>query len=251
MSADADDSGPDFDQGDGDFAPGQVVENVPLFPLPGVVLLPGAILPLTVFERRYRQMTRHALSRDYDGRKLIGICRVDGEADPMADQPALYATGCIGVIADHQRLPDGRFNMLVRGLERVRLADERELFEDVYGGEPLMYRRADVEVLGCDRAFEIDLGDARERMRRLCRRPPIVGTPVAGQLEKLFASPLPTVRLADVLAFDLLDDADVKQDLLEDLDDRRRTERIADLLDEAFPEADSIKKLGDRFKVDE
>ncbi len=243
-SQDGDAGGPDFEGGD-------MINGVPLFPLPGVVLLPGAILPLHIFERRYRQMTRHAVESSYDGRGLIGICRVLGDPDPMNEQMNVYDVACVAKIIDHQRLPDGRFNVLVQGAERVRVGEEAELYEEVYAGEPLMYRRADLEVLGCEKAFEIDLGDARDRMRNLCRRPPILGTPVAGQLEKLFASPLPTTRLADVLAFDLLDDADVKQELLEDLNDRHRTERVAMLLDEQFPEPDSIKKLGDRFKVDE
>jgi Lon protease-like protein len=233
------------------FSPGDEIEAVPLFPLPGVVLLPGAILPLHVFERRYRQMTRHAVLPEYDGRNLIGICRIAGEPDPMSDTPDLYDVACVAEIIDHQRLPDGRFNMLVRGKERVRVGDEYELGEEKYGGEPFMYRRADLTVLGSKGAFEIDLGDVRDRMRRLCNRPPILGTPVASQLERLFASPLPTTRLADVLAFDLIDDADVKQELLEDLDDRHRAERVADLLDAQFPEPDSIRKLGDRFKIDE
>ncbi|MEM7809633.1 MAG: LON peptidase substrate-binding domain-containing protein [Planctomycetota bacterium] len=249
MSSDSDSF--DGDAGGHDFEGGERIDAVPLFPLPGVVLLPGAILPLHVFERRYRQMTRHAVEPGYDGRRLIGICRVKGEPDPMSEVTPIYDVACVARIIDHQRLPDGRFNVLVQGTARVQLDDEAELFEEVYPGEPLMYRRADLEVLSCKGAFEIDLGDARERMLSICRRPPILGTPVAGQLEKLFTSPLPTTRLADVLAFDLLDDADVKQELLEDLDDRHRTERIAALLDEQFPEPDSIKKLGDRFKVDE
>ncbi len=245
------DNGDSAHRDDEGYADGERIDAVPLFPLPGVVLFPGAILPLHVFERRYRQMTRHSVEGEYDGRKLIGICRIREGVDPMEDGPALFQHGCVGTVVDHQRLPDGRYNVLVRGVCRIKIEGELDVGEDIYGGEPIMYRRADLQVIGSRRAFEIDLGDVRERMQRLCRRPPILGTPVAGQLEKLFASPLPTARLADVLAFDLLDDIDEKQALLEETDERKRTETLANLLDQQFPEPDSIRKLGDRFKVDE
>ena len=232
---------------------------VPLFPLPGCVLLPGAVLPLHVFERRYRQMTRHALGEEYDGRRLLGICRVRDGADPMDDQPSLHEVACVAAIVDHQSLPDGRFNLLVKGLARVKIRDELPVHPDA-GDDPkggrgcngaTMYRRADLGVVRCSSAFEIDLGEAREKMRDLCRRPPIVGTPVAHHLDKLFASGVPTARLADVLAFDLLEDVDAKQALLEETNVRRRVERLAALLDRQFPEPDSILKLSKRFSVDD
>jgi Lon protease-like protein len=227
------------------------LQHVPLFPLPGVVLLPGAVLPLHVFERRYRQMARHAIDRDYDGRRLVGLCRVKGGFDPMDDTPPLFDVACVAAIVDQQALPDGRYNLLVKGLDRVRVGNEAALGNEAEDGEPIMYRRADLHVIRCEKAFEIDLGEAREKMKALCRRPPILGTPVASQLEKLFASNVPTSRLADVLAFDLLEDVDDKQSLLEETNVRRRVERLATLLDEQFPEPDSIMKLSDRFKVDD
>lgn len=227
------------------------IELVPLFPLPNVVLLPGAVLPLHVFERRYRQMTRHTVDADYDGRRLIGMCRVKGDFDPMDDTPPLYEVGCIAAVVDHQTLPDGRYNVLVKGVDRARLGGEAQHGLDAPDGEPYMYRRADMHVIPCQKAFEIDLGEARQKMKLLCRRPPILGTPVATQLEKLFLSNVPTARLADVLAFDLLEDVEDKQRLLEETDVRRRVEVLAALLDKQFPEADSIVKLSERFQVDD
>ncbi len=227
------------------------VELVPLFPLPNMVLLPGAVLPLHVFERRYRQMTRHMIDADFDGRRLIGVCRVKGCFDPMDDVPPLYDVACIAAVVDHQVLPDGRYNVLVKGLNRARLGSEAQCGLDAPDGEPYMYRRADMHMISCCKAFEIDLGEARQKMKMLCRRPPILGTPVATQLEKLFLSSVPTARLADVLAFDLLEDVEDKQKLLEETDVRRRVETLAALLDKQFPEVDSIVKLSERFQVDD
>jgi Lon protease-like protein len=232
-------------------SPLEPLHDIPLFPLPGCVLLPGAILPLHIFERRYRQMMRHATDPLYDGRKLIGIYRIRQGFDPMDDQPMVHEVGCVGTILDSQALPDGRYNLLLRGNQRVRLLAEDEPGVQELNGEAVAYRRADLEPIRCAKAFEIDLGRAREKMKSLCRRPPIVGTPVASQLEKLFASNVPTARLADVLAFDLLEDADDKQRLLEETNVRIRVESLATMLDNQFPEPDSILKLGDRFQVDD
>jgi Lon protease-like protein len=230
---------------------GDQIDAVPLFPLPGVVLFPGAILPLHVFERRYRQMTRHALDGDYDGRRLLGICRVRDGADPMDDQPTLFEVGCIGGIIDSQQQPDGRFNLLVRGLRRIHVRREHPLNDATRGpgGEATMYRRADLEIADENKAFEIDLRESRDALRDVCRRPPLVGTPIAEHLERMFNSSVPTVRLADVLAFDLLEDVDEKQALLEETDVRERVEMLATLLDRQFPEADSLRKLGKRFQA--
>ena len=236
--------------GAGDDAAGPI-PMAPLFPLPGGVLMPGAILPLNVFERRYRQMTRHALDKAYDGRKLITICRIREDADPMDVAPPLFEVACVGAVVDCQALPDGRYNLLLKGLGRVRLGEEAPVGDEDDAGEPVFYRRADLHPLPQTKAYEIDLTDAREKMRGLCRRPPILGTPVAGQLDKLFASGVPTAQLADVLAFDLLENADDKQRLLEETDVRRRVEALAAMLDRQFPEADSIVKLSERFKDDD
>lgn len=224
-----------------------VLRRVPLFPLPGVVLLPGAILPLHVFEKRYRAMTADALGldSDEDGRGLICMCRIRPGHDPMDDQPALFDIACVGKILHHEKLSDGRCNLLLQGLQRVRIGDECLLGHCHDDARP--YRRADLKVLECNRAYEIDFGEARRRMRSLCRRPPLVGTPVAAQLERLFASDVPTSRLADVLAFDLLEDVDAKQRLLEEPCERQRVELLAHLLEEQFPNPHSPVAFADRF----
>ena len=224
--------------------------KVPLFPLPNVVLLPGAVLPLHVFEKRYRVMTADALGLEgeEDGRGLICMCRIRPGHNPMDDQPAIFPTACVGRIVHHEQLADGRCNLLLLGLARVQVGAECLLGDCHDDAKP--YRRADLQVLPCTRAYEIDLGEAREKMKSLCRRPPIAGTPVAHQLEKLFCGSTPTARLADVLAFDLLEDVDQRQQLLEELDERRRVELLARMLDEQFPDPASTACFDDRFADD-
>jgi Lon protease-like protein len=94
---------------------------IPIFPLSTVVLFPGADCPLHVFEPRYRQMTREA--RAGDG--LIGMVTVRPEhVGDMAGDPPVFPIGCAGRIVRCEELPDGRFNVVLRGLWRFRIADE-------------------------------------------------------------------------------------------------------------------------------
>lgn len=94
---------------------------IPLFPLPTVVLFPGADCPLHIFEPRYRQLTRAAL----DGAKTIGMVTVRPDhAGDMAGDPAVFPIGCMGRIVESEELADGRFNIVLHGTERFRIVEE-------------------------------------------------------------------------------------------------------------------------------
>ena len=93
-----------------------------LFPLPGVVLFPHAVLPLHIFEPRYRQMTEDALAGD----RLVTIVqlRPAGRVDVAGRRRRSRRSAASGRILQHERLPDGRFNFLLLGRKRVRLIRE-------------------------------------------------------------------------------------------------------------------------------
>jgi Lon protease-like protein len=95
--------------------------TVPLFPLPNVVLFPGVFLPLHVFEPRYRAMVADALAGD----RLIGmvLLRPGWEAD-YEGRPPVYDLGCVGVISHVEHLPDGRYNLVLKGVSRFRIVGE-------------------------------------------------------------------------------------------------------------------------------
>jgi hypothetical protein len=95
--------------------------TIPLFPLPNVVLFPNVFLPLHIFEPRYRDMVADALAED----RIIGmvLLRPGWEEDYEA-RPAIYPVGCAGLITHAERLPDGRFNIVLQGLEKFRVIDE-------------------------------------------------------------------------------------------------------------------------------
>src|SRR5690242_21263889 len=103
-----------------DAIPNSFDGSVRLFPLPNVVLFPRVMLPLHIFEPRYRQMTADALSSD----RLIAMVLLRSADGQYEERPALHPVACLGKIVADQRLDDGRFHILLRGLSRARIASE-------------------------------------------------------------------------------------------------------------------------------
>ncbi|HWW82152.1 MAG TPA: LON peptidase substrate-binding domain-containing protein [Vicinamibacterales bacterium] len=94
---------------------------LPLFPLPKVVLFPNVFLPLHIFERRYREMVADAIKAD----RLIGMVLLrPGWDRDYEGSPPVYPIGSSGVITHVETLPDGRYNIVLRGLERFRILEE-------------------------------------------------------------------------------------------------------------------------------
>jgi len=108
---------------------------IPIFPLPDVALFPQVPLPLHIFEPRYRTMVADALAGD----RVIGmtLLRPGWERD-YHGRPPVYDRGCAGRIEEHEALPDGRSNIVLRGLTRFRILEE-------HAGKP--YRLASVAAL--------------------------------------------------------------------------------------------------------
>jgi uncharacterized protein len=101
--------------------PDTLPSDIPLFPLPDVVLFPGTRRPLQVYEPRYREMIADALKGD----RIIGtvLLRPGFEAD-YEGRPPIYGVGCAGAIEDYEQLPDGRYLILLRGLTTFRVVSE-------------------------------------------------------------------------------------------------------------------------------
>lgn len=98
-----------------------VPEVIPIFPLSGTVLLPGEMMPLHIFELRYRDMVRDALA----GQGIIGMVQPRrGFEEDLAGSPPVREVGCAGIIARHFELPDGRFLIWLLGLSAFRIRDE-------------------------------------------------------------------------------------------------------------------------------
>jgi Lon protease-like protein len=123
-----------------------------LFPLPNVVLFPNVFLPLHIFEPRYREMVADAIRGD----RMIGMVLLrPGWEQDYEGRPPVYSVGCSGVITHVERLPDGRYNIVLRGLERFRVTRE---------DHTLSYRRGEFESLA-ERPISSDDRAAVRRLR--------------------------------------------------------------------------------------
>ncbi len=95
--------------------------TIPLFPLPNVVLFPTVSLPLHIFEPRYREMVADALDAD----RIIGMVLLrPGWEGEYEGRPPIYSIGCAGLITHAERQPDGRYNVVLRGLHKFRINEE-------------------------------------------------------------------------------------------------------------------------------
>ena len=95
--------------------------TIPIFPLPNAVLFPNVFMPLHIFEARYRAMVSDALAGD----RIIGMVLLKaGFERDYEGRPPIFPVGCAGVITHSEPLPDGRFNIVLKGLEKFRITAE-------------------------------------------------------------------------------------------------------------------------------
>jgi len=207
-----------------------VSDLLPIFPLPNVVLFPGVFLPLHIFEPRYREMVADALTSD----RLIGMVLLrPGWQHEYEGRPPVYPTGCSGVITHVETLADGRYNIVLRGVERFRILEEE-------GSRS--YRRAIVEPVpdgagsGDDHAavrrqrskLEALLAPTIERSLSATGRLETIGGP--GRDSKIPAT-MADEDLVNALAQYLDLEPLEKQALLEQHSLRRRAESLVELLE--------------------
>ena len=131
--------------------------TIPIFPLPNVVLFPNVFLPLHIFEPRYRAMVGDALRGD----RIIGMVLLQPGCDASEKgRPPVFPIGCAGVITHAEPLNDGRFNIVLRGLEKFRIISE---------DHHRMYRQAHVDTLiePISDAERLAMRDYRRRLEAL------------------------------------------------------------------------------------
>lgn len=101
-------------------SPADLPKRLPVFPLPGALLLPRADLPLNVFEPRYLQMISNSMAGD----RLVGIIQPVDEAADMMARPKLCVVGCAGRITSYAETPDSRLLITLTGVCRFRIESE-------------------------------------------------------------------------------------------------------------------------------
>jgi len=101
--------------------PADLPETIPVFPLPGALLLPRGQMPLNIFEPRYLEMVDDSLR---DGHRLIGMIQPDTAHPGPDEKPNLYRVGCVGRITQLAETGDGRYLIQLTGVARFRIEDE-------------------------------------------------------------------------------------------------------------------------------
>jgi uncharacterized protein len=182
----------------------QALSALPIFPLPNCVLLPGGLLPLHVFEPRYRELTRDCLA----GSQLMAVARLrPGYETSYYGRPPVYERCGVGRIICSEELPDGRFALLLRGVARVEIA--RELPAE------RAYRLVEARMLADQDCDKTEAKDTHRRLIQLCDRLAEVIEKGGPQLKDLVRSVDDPGACADAIAAALVMDADARQELLE------------------------------------
>lgn len=198
-----------------------------LFPLPGVVLFPNVVLPLHIFEPRYRLLVGDALASD----RLITLVQARSPAE-FQDSPerGLEPVACLGRIVGHEALSDGRCNMLLLGLRRCSIL--REL------PRTRLYREAQIELIE-----DVEIGDSEESVRLglidQFRQHAVHENLVDPDLDSILEADIPIGVLADILGHTLRLPPPIKQALLDEPTVQRRVDRLMRIMSGATPDARS------------
>lgn len=192
---------------------------VPLFPLANCVLLPHATIPLHIFEPRYRKMTSDVL----DSRGLIAMALFEGEGwrQDYEGSPPLRQSVCLGYIVDHQKLEDGRYNILLQGVCRAKIKEEVHSH---------VYRKAVLQPTEFPQPKEADLSEHRGRIEAL------LNDPLLGELEsvtnarKWIENDIPTNALVDLSLMVFCDSIEERYSILVENDGAARAGYLESIL---------------------
>ncbi|RKG66016.1 LON peptidase substrate-binding domain-containing protein [Corallococcus terminator] len=200
-----------------------------VFPLPSAVLFPHTVIPLHIFEPRYRDMVRDALATD----RVLALGQLEaGWEGSYEGRPTLQPMLCAGVIVWDEQVEDGRYNILLQGVSRVRLVEELPADK--------LYRQVRAQALP-DLPYS---GPEEEQLRQAVFE-------LAGRVPPSFAENLLPVAaragggmLADVVASAVVPDPERRQELLGEQDVRRRLERVLEDLSDLLGQLQPVRPSG-------
>lgn len=181
--------------------------RIGLFPLPNVVLFPAQHLSLHVFEPRYRRLVADAIENDLT--LAVPRLRPGHDAEYYGAPPVFEICG-VGKIIEHRRLPDGRYNVVVKGLGRVRLVEELR-------SQPYRMARAE-PIHDVQSSTPIVLEAMRGELAKLVHRimPHLAGP--ARELEARLRAAEDAGGASDIVAGTIVENPDERQALLEERD---------------------------------
>jgi uncharacterized protein len=205
----------------------RALPGLPIFPLPGAVLLPHALVPLHVFEPRYRKLTIDCK----DGLRVMGLAHIPNEAAAGEKPPRVLPVVGVGVLARVDALPDGRFNIVLRGVARARI------LEELRSGEPYRLVRAE-PLLPHVSPRDAALADGLRRLvLALCASRPGAEMETLAQLAGKAKDP---GDLADVVAGVLMEEPAERQAVIEAQNIAQRLELVTQAAVAALAQSASI-----------
>ncbi len=188
-------------------------DEVPVMTLPNLAFFPQALLPLHIFEPRYRTMLREVLATN----RLFAVAGLDHRRadDPTAFEPP-HRIATIGIIRACQKNDNGTANLLLQGLCRVE-------FLEILAEEP--FRRVRIRALASAAGGEPeDMERLRIELARLISLKRKFGAPMPEEMADFLRTVKDPEAFVDLAAFSFCEDHGLKQKLLETLDVRRRLE---------------------------
>lgn len=195
--------------------------SLPIFPLPDLTFFPHTMLPLHIFEARYRAMITDCLSRD---KRLAIVGLKPGFEGRYEGKPAVYPVSGVGRIVQWERLASGRYNLLLRGEGRVRI--DRELPTDT------LYRMVAATPLRETGAAGAAVSALTGRVKARCGQILSAMGRSGEDLQAMMEGLDQPAELCDQVASALIPTPTTRQALLEELDVERRLERLAVALDD-------------------
>jgi Lon protease-like protein len=191
------------------------LDRVCIFPLPNVTLFPHTVLPLHVFEPRYREMVKDCLAGD---RRMAVAALEPGFESNYQGRPAVRPLCGLGELVAHHPRPDGRSDIILRGTQRVRIIEE---LPPDHSYRVVRYQVVPDQYLGdFDRAHAVR--DLLVLTDQLALKLPS-GAETLRELARSEEDPGP---LSDVLAAALVTDPSTRQELLELTDVKTRVDRV-------------------------
>ena len=209
---------------------------MPVFPLHTVTLMPHALLHLHIFDPRYRQMVADAL--DGAGQIAMAIFQGDRWRQQYHGRPPLRAAMCVGQIVAHEQMADGRYNVALHGVCRARMVSELPVEED------RLYRSAMLEPVAVEETDEETLKPTRLNLMRLIGKSNLNHLKHAADImTHLKDQDVPTSAVLELVTILVLDNDELRYELLEESDVQRRANMVLDqlrslqrLLDRAAPQ---------------
>jgi Lon protease-like protein len=194
------------------------VAALKVFPLHGVAVLPGTPAPFHIFEPRYKALVADAL----EGDRILAVPGLFGKSDALAARPPVRAICGAGIIESEEKYPDGRYDIVMRGLARVRLVEELP--------QRKLYREFHAEILedrypgGGAAALDGELEALRQIVYELSTKlPKESGAP---QLAEAVAQMKDPSAIVDLVAAAAVSDPGTRQQVLEQLDVAARLEMV-------------------------